>query len=198
MEYKSTIKSRPFLYKETKKAAALIKQGVHINEIRNKSVEDNIFQLESEARKKEVASIIVTRLKDLDKFIIDKISEGNVETSKMLVLYAIIKTDRLFFEFMNEVYKEKLLLRDLFLRDKDFNTFFQSKREQSEKVASWTEYTFKKLKQVYVRILFECGLIENQKGDRKIKTPILESEVKEYLYKIGDKTYINAILGDSE
>ena len=198
MEYKSTIKSRPFLYKETKKAAALIKQGVHINEIRNKSVEDNIFQLESEARKKEVASIIVTRLKDLDKFIIDKISEGNVETSKILVLYAIIKTDRLFFEFMNEIYKEKLLLRDLFLRDKDFNTFFQSKREQSEKVASWTEYTFKKLKQVYVRILFECGLIENQKGDRKIKTPILESEVKEYLYKIGDKTYINAILGDSE
>jgi len=198
MEYKSTIKSRPFLYKETRKATTLIKQGVDIDEIRNKSVEDNIFQLESETRKKEVASIIVARLKDLDEFIIDKISKGNVETSKILVLYAIIKTDRLFFEFMNEVYKEKLLLRDLFLRDKDFNMFFQSKREQSEKVASWTEITLKKLKQVYVRILFESGLIENQKGDRSIKTPILESEVKEYLYKMGDKIYINAIIGDSE
>lgn len=198
MEYKSTIKSRPYLYKETKKASILIKQGFEVNDIKNKSIEDNIFQIESEARKKEVASIIVARLKDLDKFIIDKISEGNIETSKMLVLYAIIKTDRLFFEFMNEVYKEKLLLRDLFLRDKDFNAFFQSKREQSEKVASWTEITLKKLKQVYVRILFECGLIENQKGDRKIKTPILENEVKDYLYKIGDKIYINAILGDSE
>ena len=161
-------------------------------------IEENIFQLESESRKKEVASIIVARLKDLDKFIIDKISEGNVETSKILVLYAIIKTDRLFFEFMNEVYKEKLLLRDLFLKDKDFNTFFQNKREQSKKVASWTETTFKKLKQVYVRILFEGGLIENQKGERSIKTPILEGEVKKYLYKIGDKIYINAIIGDSE
>lgn len=198
MEYKSTIKSRPYLYKETKKAASLINKGLEVEGIKNKSLEDNIFQLESETRKREVASIIVARLKDLDKFIIDKIVEGNIETSKILVLYAIIKTDRLFFEFMNEVYKEKLLLRDLFLRDKDFNTFFQSKREQSEKVASWTEYTFKKLKQVYVRILFECGLIENQKGDRKIKTPILDSEVKEYLYKIGDKISINAILGDSE
>lgn len=196
MEYKSTIKSRPYLYKETKKAASLINKGLEVEDIKNKSLEDNIFQLESETRKREVASIIVARLKDLDKFIIDKISEGNVETSKILVLYAIIKTDRLFFEFMNEIYKEKLLLRDLFLRDKDFNTFFQSKREQSEKVASWTEYTFKKLKQVYVRILFECGLIENQKGDRKIKTPILDSEVKEYLYKIGDKIYINAIVGE--
>ncbi|WP_434305194.1 DUF1819 family protein [Clostridium botulinum] len=198
MEYKSTIKSRPYLYKETKKVASLINQGVKVNDMKNKSLEENIFQLESEARKREVASIISTRLKDLDKFIIDKISEGNVETSKILVLYAIIKTDRLFFEFMNEVFKEKLLLRDLFLRDKDFNTFFQSKREQSEKVASWTEYTFKKLKQVYIRILFECGLIENQKGDRRIKTPILEREVMEYLYKIGDKIYINAIIGDGE
>ncbi|MCC5422610.1 DUF1819 family protein [Clostridium botulinum] len=198
MEYKSTIKSRPYLYKETKKVASLINQGVKVNDIKNKSLEENIFQLESEARKREVASIISTRLKDLDKFIIDKISEGNVETSKILVLYAIIKTDRLFFEFMNEVFKEKLLLRDLFLRDKDFNTFFQSKREQSEKVASWTEYTFKKLKQVYIRILFECGLIENQKGDRRIKTPILERKVMECLYKIGDKIYINAIIGDGE
>lgn len=198
MEYKSTIKSRPYLYKETKKAATLIKQGTVIGDIKNKSVEENIFQLESETRKREVASIVTTRLKDLDKFVIDKISEGTIETSKILVLYSIIKTDRLFFEFMNEVYKEKLLLRDLFLRDKDFNTFFQSKREQSEKVASWTEYTFKKLKQVYIRILFECGLIENQKGDRKIKSPILEGEVKDYLYKIGDKIYINAILGEAE
>lgn len=198
MEYKSTIKSRPYLYKETKKAANLIIQGLEVGDIKSKSLEENIFQLESEARKKEIASIIVARLKDLDEFIINRISRGNVETSKILVLYAIIKTDRLFFEFMNEVYKEKLLLRDLFLKDKDFNTFFQSKREQSGKVASWTEYTFKKLKQVYVRILFECGLIENQKGDRKIKTPISESDVRDHLYKIGDKIYINAIIGDKE
>ena len=198
MEYKSTIKSRPYLYKETKKAAILLKSGLNLNELKIKSLEDNIFQVESEARMRELASIITTRLKVLDEYLIDKIENSNIETSKIIVLYAIIKTDRLFFEFMNEVYKEKLLLRDLFLRDKDFNTFFQSKREQSEKIASWSEYTFKKLKQVYIRILFEGGLIENQKGDKKIRIPILENEVKEYLYKIGDKIYINAVIGDNE
>ncbi|MDU1604746.1 MAG: DUF1819 family protein [Clostridium sp.] len=198
MEYKSTIKSRPYLYKETKKAAILLNLGLRINELKVKAVEENVFQVESETRMKELASIITTRLKELDAYLIDKIENSNVETSKIIVLYAITKNDRLFFEFMNEVYKEKLLLRDLFIRDKDFNTFFQNKRQQSEKVDSWTEYTFKKLKQVYIRILFECGLIENQRGDRKIRTPILESEVKEYIYKIGDKVYINAIVGESE
>ena len=73
--------------------------------------------------------------------------------------------------------------------------FFQNKREQSEKVASWSEYTFKKLKQVYIRILFESGLIANQKGDKEIRVPIIENEIKEYLYSIGDKVYINAVLG---
>ncbi|MDU7150104.1 MAG: DUF1819 family protein [Clostridium sp.] len=195
MEYKSTIKSRPYLYKETKKAAMLINTGVELDEIKSKSLEENIFQLESEARKREVASIITARLTAVDEFVIDKIENSNIETSKILVLYAIIKTDRLFFEFINEVYKEKILLKDLFIRDKDFNIFFQNKMEQSEKVASWTEYTFKKLKQVYIRILFESGLIANQKGDREIKVPIIDSQVKEHLYSIGDKVYINAILG---
>lgn len=198
MEYKSTIKSRPYLYKETKKAAILLNSGLKINELKVKAIEENIFQVETETRMKELASIITTRLKELDAYLIDKIENSNIETSKIIVLYAIIKNDRLFFEFMNEVYKEKLLLRDLFIRDKDFNMFFQSKRQQSEKVDSWTEYTFKKLKQVYIRIFFECGLIENQRGDRKIKTPILESEVKDYIYKIGGKAYINAIVGDND
>lgn len=195
MEYKSTIKSRPYLYKETKKAASLINKGLDVNDIKEKSLEDNIFQLESESRKKEVASIVTARLKDLDKQIIYNIENSNIETSKVLVLYAILKTDRLFFEFINEVYKEKILLKDLFIKDKDFNVFFQNKREQSEKVASWSEYTFKKIKQVYIRILFESGLIVNQKGDREIKVPIIEGEVKDYLYSIGDSIYLNAILG---
>lgn len=195
MEYKSTIKSRPYLYKETKKAAMLINTGIELDEVKNRSLEENIFQLESEARKKEVASIIIARLKAVDEFVIDKIENGNVETSKILVVYAIMKTDRLFFEFINEVYKEKVLLKDLFIRDKDFNMFFQSKKEQSEKVASWSEYTFKKLKQVYIRVLFESGLIANQKGDKEIKVPIVDIDVKEHLYNIGDKAYINAMLG---
>lgn len=195
MEYKSTIKSRPYLYKETKKAASVINAGFELTKIKEESLQNNIFQLESEARKKEVASIVTARLKAVDRYVIDKIENSNIETSKILVLYAIIKTDRLFFEFFNEVYKEKILLKDMFIRDKDFANFFERKREQSDKVASWSDYTFKKLKQVYIRILFESGIISNQKGDRELKVPIIEEEVKKHLYSLGDRIYIDAILG---
>ncbi|MEG0307506.1 MAG: DUF1819 family protein [Clostridium sp.] len=197
MDYKSTIKSRPYLYKETKKAARLINEGFEFKHIKEKSLYENIFQLESEARKIEVASIITARLKGGDDYLINKIENSNVETSKVIVLLLILRTDGLFFEFINEVYREKILLKDLYIRDKDFGIFFQNKREQSEKVASWTEYTFKKLQQVYIRILFESGLIINQKGDKEIRVPIIEVELKEYLYSTGNDRYINAILGIS-
>lgn len=195
MQYKSTIKSTPYLYKETKKVATLINNGMEIECIKQKSVEDNIFQLESETRKKEIASAIIVRLRNIDGYIIDKIIDSNIETSKILVLYTILKTDRLFFEFINEVYKEKILLKDLYIRDKDFWVFFQNKKEQSERIASWSEVTIKSLRQVYIKILFESGLIANQKGDKKIIIPIIENDIKDYLYSIGDKIFINVILG---
>lgn len=145
---------------------------------------------------KELASIISTRLKKLDDYLIKQIELSNIETSKLIVLYAIIKNDRLFFEFINEVYREKILLKHFLLEDKDFSMFFERKKEQSDKVNSWSEYTFKKLKQVYIRILFESGLITAQKGDRKIKKPIIDIKIKEHIIEIGDKVYIDAILGE--
>jgi hypothetical protein len=100
--------------------------------------------------------------------LIEKIVNGDIETSKQIVIYSIMKTDRLFFEFMYEVFREKILLRDFTLQDKDFNLFFNRKKEQSERVASWDDYTFYKLKQVYIRILFEAGFIKDQKKYREI------------------------------
>lgn len=196
MEYKSTIKSRPYLYKQTKKAASLINKGLKIEKLKSQSLENNIFQVETESRMKELASIISTRLKKLDDYLIKQIELSNIETSKLIVLYAIIKNDRLFFEFINEVYREKILLKHFLLEDKDFSMFFERKKEQSDKVNSWSEYTFKKLKQVYIRILFESGLITAQKGDRKIKKPIIDIKIKEHIIEIGDKVYIDAILGE--
>jgi Putative inner membrane protein (DUF1819). len=196
LEYKSTIKSRPFLFKETKKAAELINKGLKEFEIKNKAKNDNIFQVNTETRRSEIASTVMRRLKALDDFLIDKLANGEIDTSKQIVVYAIMKTDRLFFEFMYEVFREKILLRDFTLQDKDFNIFFDRKKEQSERVASWDDYTFYKLKQVYIRILFEAGFIKNQKNDREITRPIVEEDVAYHLKEIRDTKYLNALTGE--
>jgi hypothetical protein len=194
MEYKSTIKKLPFLFLETKKAANLTLQGLKDAEIKIKAVNDNIFQVKTEARKKEITSIVLKRIKVLDEVLLQKLVHGDVETGKLIVIYAIMKTDRLFFEFMNEVFKEKLILKEYVIENKDFNLFFDRKREQSEIVATWDDYTLYKLKQVYIRMLYESKLINN-KEDRKIIKPFLDRSIIDHLKSKGEEAIINIFLG---
>lgn len=193
LEYRSTIKSMPFLYKETKKAASLVLKGFKEFEIIDKALKENIFQVKTEARKKVIASITMKRLKVLDEYLFQKLVNGNIDTSKQIVLYSIMKTDRLLFEFIKEVYKDKCLLKEKYITDADFNVYFQRKREQSEKVASWNDYTFYKIKQVFIRIMYESGLIKNQKGHKEIIIPIIERDLIQYIKDIGDTIYIEAL-----
>lgn len=193
LQYTSILKSRSFLYLELKKAAGLKIQGLNEKEIKEKAINENIFASGTESRKKEIASAVVTRLTELDEYITDRIVNGNLQTSKQLALYSIIITDRLFFEFMKEVYKEKIHLKDYILTDKDFNVFFRRKAEQSEKVASWQDYTFYKLSQVYKRILTEAGFIKSVGKEIEIVPQIIEEDVAEHLKKINEAAYLEVL-----
>jgi len=194
--YKSTIKARAFLYLELKKASDLYLQGFSTEEIKKKALEENIFLLDTENRIKEIASTVIERMGALDKHLLRKITNGNLETSKQLVIYAILKTDRLFFEFMQELYREKYLLRDYIITDKDLSIFFQRKAEQSQQVASWKDYTFYKLQQVYKKILIEAGFAKRNKRNIEITRPIMEEDVIEHLKNRGDQIYLKAMLGE--
>ena len=195
MEYSAAMTSRPYLYKETKIVASLLANGTDITAIKKISVEENIFQLEKEYRRIEVAQAITSRLKNVDPLIIDKIANGTTEISKLLVVYIIMKHNRLFFEFINEVYREKIILRESTIKDKDFNIFFNRKREESEKVNGWSEHTFKKLKNVFTIILVDSGMGIKKNGEIEIKVPLIDKEISNCLIAIGDKVYINAMEG---
>lgn len=195
LQYTSTIKSRPYLYLELKKAAQLKLQGIDEKEVKNMAVEENIFSVNTENRKKEIASTVTNRIKEFDHYILDRIVNGSLQTSKQLALYSILKTDRLFYEFMKEVYKEKILLNDLEITEKDFNVFFRNKSEQSKQIAAWQDYTFYKLKQVYKRVLSEAGFIKTIKKEIEVTPQIMEEEIIKHLKDIGDAPYLEVMLG---
>ncbi len=195
LEYRSTIKARSYLYLELRKAASLYLQGFSIDDIRQKALDENIFSLKTKNRIREIASTVLERLEVLDEMLIDKLVNGNLETSKQIALYAILKTDKLFFEFMQEVYKNKYLIRDFIITDKDFAIFFQRKVEQSQRVAGWKDYTLYKLKQVYKRILTEAGFVKKNKRNVEIIKPLIEQELADHLNEKGDGIYLQAMLG---
>lgn len=194
--YTSTLKSMPYFYSEFKTVSKLKLKGLTKLEIKNMAVEENLFMVKTETRRREIASRTLERIELLDDYLIDKVVNGTIQTSKQIVLYTILKIDILFFEFMNEVFRDKIMLNEKYIIDKDFSIFFTRKMEQNEQVAEWKEYTFYKLKQVYKRILKEAGFIKKEKKDLLILPQIVEPDIFEHIKDKGDQVYLRAMIGE--
>ena len=107
-----------------------------------------------------------------------------------------MKTDRLFFEFMYEVFREHLIIQDYTLKNSEFNIFFNNKMTQSEKISSWKESTFKRLKSTYIRIINDAGILKTDNKDREIVPPFIDFKMKEYLINNDMAPYVYAITGE--
>ena len=107
--YTATNTGRPFSFKAMTIGAKLKADGYTDKEIREKSKNENIFQSRSEHQRIKTASTVSKRLNMLDEQLISKLITGDSTTIKQIIIYSIMKSDRFFFEFMDEVYKDKML-----------------------------------------------------------------------------------------
>lgn len=193
-EYYANLTGEPYLYFELKQVAKLTLGGLSAIEIRTKIKDENLFQSATNKSINKLLSATLKRVAVLDQTMLNLMVHGSLHTSKLVTLVAIMKTNRLFFEFIEEVYLEKVRLGERELVLKDFRIFFNNKAEQSPAVAGWQEYTLKKLSQVYSKILFEAGLINNTRK-KMLTPPTLEEELLAHLRKIGDQRLIIAMTG---
>ena len=153
MKYSAGIVSKSFWFLESRKTARYIIEGLKRQDIIELAVKENIYQVESEYRARRMASSIYQRLKSLPEDVLKLLVEADSETSRIIVLISIMKTDRLFFEFMHEVFRTKIITGDHILEDRDLNIFFEEKRIQSATVDKWVDSTIKRLKSEYIRML---------------------------------------------
>lgn len=195
-EYTATNTGRPFSFKAMIIGAKLKEDGYTDKEIREKSKNENIFQARSEHQRIKVASTVNKRLNVLDGKLINKLINEDPTTVKQIIIYSIMKSDRFFFEFMNEVYKDKIVLREFKIQDSDMNIFIKRKQEQIPQVAQWTEITVKKLKTQYLTMLQEANFIKRRNGIIEIIQPVIDLYLYNHILDIGDKAYLEAMIGE--
>lgn len=195
MEYSASLVSKPFWYLESRETAKYLLNGYDRERLRRTAIEDNIYQVNAEYRIVEIANTTYTRLTTLPLELIRIVAEGDRATAKVLVLISIMKSDRLFFEFMYEVFRVKVHLNDFLLTVKDLNAFFSYKATQSEKVAGWSDASVKKLKPAYIRLLFLAELATETKEGWMIQLPLIDSHTRAVLEDNGLKLYLSALIG---
>lgn len=194
-KHTSAIKKTPYKYYIAKKIADLIYKGLDRIEVYNECFSNNLIQVDSLERRREVTNVIYDRLILLDKYLLEQFLYGDIVTSKFILVYATAKSDSLFLDFLFEVYREALLNEKQYISLDDFDLFFLGKKENNSTVNSWGAYTIDQLGKGYRNILVESGLGKREKRNILVHKILIHPEVINHLKLIKDEIYLKAILG---
>ena len=194
--YSSAIKKTPFKYPIAKKIAKLMIDGLDYDELFKKCYDENYVEIDSLERRREVTNVLYKRLCSLDEYLLSEFYNGDVATSKFILVYAITKTDSLFFDFMFEKYREALLNPERqYLTIDDFDNFFESKKQVDLIVSKWGKHTLECLTKGYRNILVDSGLGKRERKTIVVERMMIHPAVEEHIELIGDKDYLKAMLG---
>ena len=196
MKYSAGLVSTSFWFIESKKIVELILEGYSKEEIFSTALEDNIFQVESERRVRDITNTVYRRLNSFPEEVLEHFVRVDVNSAKVFVLISILKNDRLFFEFMYEVFREHIILGDLTLKNKDYEIFFDNKAYQSDTVSEWVDETRSRLKRSYNTMLSEAGVLDTSSNERVILLPFIDLKFKDILIEHDLGTYLYAITGE--
>lgn len=192
-KYSSNIKDKGLLGKELKSAAELYSQGLSYEKISVQSINDNIFQVNTERRRKELADCVITRMKYLDDFTLKKVADGTIVLAGIISMYAILKINPFVYDFMNEVYREKAELMINRITDADINQFMDVKSQQVEEVGKWTDGNKERVKGALRNMLIEAGMIRDMGSFHMILVPVMDTDIVKNLREIDGDIYLRAM-----
>ena len=177
VKYSSGLVSESFWFIECKKIIKLIYDGVSWDEIKRMCLEENLLGISREYRAKRIFGYLKNRISTLDDKIIKIFITGDLPTQKIIILIAVAKQNQLFFEFLYEVYREKIILGTQELSCSDINIFF------------------KRLRSTYMNFMVDAGLL-TAVNNKKNPTPmVLDIVLEQYLKNNSEIKMIKAVTG---
>ena len=177
-----SITREQFLFFEMRTTARLMNEGLSDDEVLEKIDKENLFQYPTEKTIKRIAGACIQRLHAInDPDLVWAIATQDLDTSKQVCLYAMMKQYRLIWDFMITVIGAKYRQQDYSFSRRDINVFFLQLQEQDDLVASWSEATVKKIGSVLMRVLIENEYIESGRSNKLkpvLLSHILENEIR--------------------
>ena len=180
--YSAVITREQFLFYEMRTTAKLMAEGLNDEQVADRITSDNLFQYPTEKSVRRMALTCLRRLKALDDpDLVAAIASQPSDVSKQICLYAMMKQYRLVWDFMITVVGAKYENRDMSFSRMDFNVFMMRLQEQDDWVASWSDSTVTKVKQVLARILVDNEYLDSTTADHLnpvLIYPILEDAIR--------------------
>lgn len=184
-----------FWFSEFRKVVTLLSEGNNMEDVKILNQKENIFSAPTPLRAKQIFSTVSARVNSLDSSFYPLFLESNLGTQKLFALVGAMAYDALFFDFVYEVIREKMIIGIYELSDSDVRVFFRNKQIQSEKVAGWTDATLVRLGRCYKTMLYEAGILDKAMNYRKILKPLLTPTFEQWLVEQRMRAFIMALTG---
>lgn len=139
LPYSAGLMSQSCWFIEFKKIVHLLAEGKTEKEIKAECLENNLLGAVKEYRAKRMYGYLINRARMLDDKLIALFMNGDLGTEKLINLIAILRGDRLFFEFLYEVYREKTIMGQQWIEDSDVNFFFVTKKNNQKLLQNGTK-----------------------------------------------------------
>lgn len=180
--YNAAITREQYLFHEMRTTAKLLAEGLSEERVVEQIITDNLFQYPTERSVRKMALACLRRLKCLnDDTLVAAIVNQPFDVAKQICLYAMMRQYRLVWDFMITVIGSKYKIMETSYSRMDVNTFFMRLQEQDDWVASWSDSTITKLKQVLTKLLVENEYLDNIKADHLNPVwlnPVLENAIR--------------------
>lgn len=172
-----------FLFYEMRTTAKLMNEGLDKNEVVERIVSENLFQYPTEKSVRKMALACIRRLESMeDDTLIAAIATQPSDVAKQVCLYAMMRQYRLVWDFMLTVVGDKYRKLDSSFSKMDLNVFFMRLQEQDDWVATWSNSTITKVRQVLMKMLIENKYLDSTDADHLnpvLISPLLENAIRE-------------------
>lgn len=197
IKFTANLTGEPFLFNETRSLANSLVSGEDINSLKKRNLKDNLIMHKKQASLKRVTPPIFRRLSIISPDAMKILSNGDIESAKLILLVSIAKTDRLVGDFLNDVYAEKIALKASKITKSDIERYFESVYQEEPFLRDRTDQTKAKLKQQLMKIISEAGLTKKIGSDFEVTRPSLTNKLSNQLIADGDARYIKILGGSS-
>jgi hypothetical protein len=190
--YNGCLTAEQFLFYEMRIVAKQYLAGQPIEEIIEYVKRDNLFQYPTERKISKFVRSCHRRILALgNEKLVFEVANAPADVAKQINLYAMMRYNRLVWEFMTGLVGEKYRQQDLSYTKKDINVFFSHLQEQNDDVAGWSEQTITKLKQVLTKCLIETEMLDSAR-DTTLNPVFISAELETGIRENNDLTALAA------
>ena len=202
-KYSAGLMSQSFWFVEVRQYLRLKKENLSDDEIKRRITEENLFGAPNECRAHRIGNYLSARAGRMSQEELVLFFACDITSQKLINLICIMRNDRLMFEFINEVYREKVMLGAETIDLSDGRAFFTEKEKQDDTVAGWQDKTKRRLISTYLNFMTDARLLSmsarmpgnSKSGTRKITIPLPDEALQHHLETTGETTILKAIMG---